>query len=417
MRFLVLCAAAACVAAAPAHAEEKVNVDRAVREAVANNLDLLALKYEMALADARVLSARTKPNPVLSTSADHLDWLGTGYDAENAAGPPEYAARVDWWMLQGKRGRRSAVARQASVIAKLAYENAERTLVYDVRSACVDVQSAEASQALHHDSAEFMQRVVKAAETRAGVKKVDLARARVALLTVRNAELDTGDRVAIAEERLLTLMGRTPGSVNIDLTDELRRVAKVSTKDEILREAFRERPDLQAARAEVDRVTADLRLQENGAKPDYQVGMDVRRQQGLAGTGNSTALYFSIPLTVSDKNQGEVARARAQVAQAQVRVKALENSIALEAAKAFKQLELAKREVEIIEGSMLGASKEVRETMEHEYAAGTASLVELLDALRSHDDTMQSYNDARADLTRVQHRIEAIAGRGAPETR
>lgn len=37
-------------------------------------------------------------------------------------------------------------------------------------------------------------------------------------------------------------------------------------------------------------------------------------------------------------------------------------------------------------------------------------------AVRSYNDTMQSYNEARTDLTRVQHRVEAIAGRGVEET-
>lgn len=408
MRALVL----ALALAGATHAEVRYTVDRAVREAVAHNLDLAALKYEIALAEARLLTARTKPNPAFSASADHLDWLGTGFDDVNTAGPPEYAVRVDFPMLQGKRGKRSDVARRARDIAALNYENAVRALCYDVRSACVDVQAAEAARDLHHDSAEFMQRVVKAAEGRAGVKPVDLARARVAFLAVRNAELDTADRAVIAEERLLTLMGRPAGSVKLDLSDELKRVAKVPTKEAVLKEAMQERPDLQSARLELERLRADVELQEAGVKPNFSVGTEVRRQQGLAGQGSGAGFFFSIPLTVADRNQGEISRARAELEQQRLKVKALENSIVLEAAKAFKLLELAQRGVEIIEGSMLDAAKEVRETMEREYAAGQASLVELLDAVRSHDDTMQSYNDARSDLTRVEHRIEAIAGRG-----
>lgn len=408
MRALVL----ALALAGATQAETGYTVDGAVREAVAHNLELAALKFEIALAEARLLTARTKANPSFSASADHLDWLGTGFDDVNTAGPPEYAARVDFPMLQGKRGKRSNVARRAREIAALNYENAVRALCYDVRSACVDVQAAEAARDLHHDSAEFMQRVVKAAEGRAGVKPVDLARARVAFLSVRNAELDTADRAVIAEERLLTLMGRPAGSVKLDLSDELKRVAKVPTKEAVLKEAMQERPDLQAARLELERLRADVELQEAGVKPNFSVGTEVRRQQGLAGQGSGAGFFFSIPLTVADRNQGEISRARAELEQQRFKVKALENSIVLEAAKAFKLLELAQRGVEIIEGSMLDAAKEVRETMEREYAAGRASLVELLDAVRSHDDTMQSYNDARSDLTRVEHRIEAIAGRG-----
>lgn len=417
MRYLFLIGALGWALAGAARGEIRITVDQAVREAVTHNLDLLVLKYDVALAEARLLTARTRPNPSFAASADHLDWLGTGFDGVNTAGPPEYAVRVDFPMLQGKRGLRSAVARAACDVARLSYENAERQLVYDVRSACVDVQAAEASRDLHHDSAEFMARVVKAAEGRVKsgqVEEVDLARSRVALLTVQNAELDTADRLVIAEERLLLLMGRTPGTVSLDLQDELRRVARVPTRDEVLREAYRERPDLEAARAELARGQAALALQEASAKPSFAVGTEARRQQGLAGRGSGAGFFFSIPLTVADRNQGEIAHARQEEAQARLKVKAVENSIALEAARAFKLLGLARRGVEIIESSMLGAARDVREIMERSYARGEASLVELLDAVRSYNDTMQSYNEARTDLTRVLHRIEAIAGRGAP---
>ena len=54
-------------------------INEAVQEAVERNLGLLAERYNLAVADARIITARLRPNPVLSAGADYLDWLGAGF--------------------------------------------------------------------------------------------------------------------------------------------------------------------------------------------------------------------------------------------------------------------------------------------------------------------------------------------------
>src|SRR4029077_19351860 len=62
--------------------------EQAVEEAISNNLGLLAERVNLTVAEAAVITARLRPNPVLSLSADHLDFLGTGVNALNNGGPP-----------------------------------------------------------------------------------------------------------------------------------------------------------------------------------------------------------------------------------------------------------------------------------------------------------------------------------------
>jgi outer membrane protein, heavy metal efflux system len=65
-----------------------------------------------------VITARLRPNPVLSLGGDHLDLLGTGFDEVNGAGPPEYSVRVDWLLERGdKRARRTELAQEERAIA------------------------------------------------------------------------------------------------------------------------------------------------------------------------------------------------------------------------------------------------------------------------------------------------------------
>ena len=50
---------------------------------------------------------------------------------------------------------------------------------------------------------------------------------------------------------------------------------------------------------------------------------------------------------------------------------------------------------------MLAQAQDVRATTEYSYRRGEASFVEFLDAVRAFNDTMQSYNEARAPTTRA----------------
>ena len=73
------------VAAADSHLLSTITLDDAVREALQKNLSILAERYNISVADARIIQARLRPNPVFTTGLDYQDWLGTGFTVENGA--------------------------------------------------------------------------------------------------------------------------------------------------------------------------------------------------------------------------------------------------------------------------------------------------------------------------------------------
>ncbi len=110
----LLFAGLACFAQTQTAQLQPVTIQQAVAEAVEKNLNVLAEKYSVPIAEARIVTARLRPNPVLSVGGDHLDILGTGYNKENGAGPSEYSIRTDFVLERGaKRERRINVAQAA----------------------------------------------------------------------------------------------------------------------------------------------------------------------------------------------------------------------------------------------------------------------------------------------------------------
>src|SRR5205807_1704197 len=276
-----------------------------------------------------MIAARLRPNPVFSFSADHLDALGTGFDATNNGGPPEIAWRVDVPLERGgKRSARIALASAVKSAAEAQFADAVRGLTQDVTLACIDVIAAQASRTL------------------------------------------------LAE--------------NLHAFEELARQA---------------RPDLRALQLAQARSVADLRLQEALGTIDYTVGAEYRRQQGIAGRGNSLGLFFSTPLPFSNRNQGEIARATAERTQADRHIAAREAQIAADVQSAFHEHVTTRELVADIEGALIQPATKARDTSAYMYRSGGTSLVELLDAQRAFNDAMQGYVDARAGLRRAATRL------------
>jgi len=92
-------------------------------------------------------------------------------------------------------------------------------------------------------------------------------------------------------------------------------------------------------------------------------------------------------------------------------VQALEQDIATEVANAYADYSASRDIVDTIETRMLASANNVRTTMEYSYRRGEASFVELLDAVRTYNDTMQSYNEARAAYARSLYTLDSIAGK------
>jgi cobalt-zinc-cadmium efflux system outer membrane protein len=392
-----------------------LTIAEAQAEAIQNNPGLMAEKLGLPVADTAVVTAALKPNPVLSVSSDHLDLLGTGFNPTNGAGPSETAVRVDVPLERGKkRELRLDNAGYARKIAEAKYADSVRRLRQDVTLACIDVLAAKAKLALANDNLQALNKVVQFNETRlkgGAVAPVELTRARVAMLqyrgSVRTAEL----ALLTARTHLETLLGRRPAGT-IDISGDLKVPLPAAGPNlrELQTAAQTARPDITAVRVDQARSQADLRLQVANGTIDYVVGIEARRQQGVNGTGNSLGFFFSAPLPVYNRNQGEIARASREQEQLRQSLEAVQAQVTSDVAGAFEEYESARTLAAEIERDLLEPTKQARDTTAYVYQAGASTLVDVLDAQRAFNDTMSAYYDALADYRRASAKLSAAVG-------
>jgi outer membrane protein, heavy metal efflux system len=389
----------------------------AIQEAIDRNLSILAERANLPVSEAAKITASLRPNPVVSAAADHLDALGTGFSEANAAGPPEYSLRVDLPIERAKkRELRVEAASFGRRIAEHQLENAIRKLRLEVQLACIDVLEAKAKLTLAKENLTALERLVQLNEARlasGAIAPLEVSRARVAMLQYRTSVRSSELELATAKARLLPLLGRRASGQSIDILGELAIAAPSTplTLEGLLSVAITARPDYALQQREQARTQADLRLQIAQGKIDYSVGMEYRRQQGLNGRGNMIGFFVSAPVPVFNRNQGEIARAQAEGERARRAIRAVENEIQSEVFALFQEYESARSLVADIEKELLTTAEQARKTTAYVYNAGATTLVDVLDAQRAFNETMQTYHSARANFARVQVRLAAAAGK------
>jgi cobalt-zinc-cadmium efflux system outer membrane protein len=387
-----------------------MTIEGAVTEAVQNNLTLLAERANLSIADAGLVTARLRPNPVLSGSAESLDILGTGFDEVNQAGPPQYSVRVDVpFERGGKRDLRVDAAGQKRQVAEAEFAESVRRLKLEVALASIDVLEAKAKLLLAEDNLRALEQLVRLNEQRlasGAIPQLEVTRSRVAMLQYRSGVRTAQLAVSEARLKLLPLLGRRPDDAPVDIDDTLAiTVTQNPDLPQLQQTARLARPDLVALRSDQARTIAELRLEQAQGKVDYTLGAEYRREQGVNGRGNMMGFFVSVPLPFFNRNQGEIARADAERDKAQRLLRAGETNVAGEVAAAYQEFESARALLADIERDLLAPTQEARASVTYVYQAGATSLLDVLDAQRAFNDTMDTYYSARAAYQRAQARL------------
>jgi cobalt-zinc-cadmium efflux system outer membrane protein len=365
------------------------------------------------VAQAREITARLRPNPVLSISGQTLNLLGATYATTTPLGPNQLNIHTDFPIERGhKRDQRIALAKEDISLAEIQVREAMRQLIGGVQSAFVDVQQASENLKLAQENLKRLENVVEinSARLKAGdLAQVELDRSKVAALQYRTAVQQAQLQLDQAKINLQQVMGRKEKSTDIEVLGPLRREDIATSLDELKQQALARRPDIKTEQQSQARSQADLKLQMANSKFDFNVGTEFTRQSAYGVGGNSVGLYFSMPLQFFNRNQGEIARAKREIDLAQARINARQSSVSTEVEQAWRQYNVSRQLLTGVETDILARARSVRDTTEYSYQRGEASLVEFLDAQRAFNDAMQSFNDARANFARSLYLLDTVS--------
>ena len=351
-----------------------------------------------------VVQAGLRPNPRLYLQSEDLRPWADNSDFPDAT--EDYAYLGQLFELGGKRAKRIDAAR-----ANVRQAEADRVLLMQQIAGRVAaaywtaVASAGIARLLEEDM-HAVDRIVqynKARVDAGAMRGVDLIRVQIErdrlLLALASARRD----VALTRIELFRQIGRPPDP-NTELSDTLD--ASVPLQTHSLADVLATRADVAAAREAVSEAEAEVKLQRALGVPDIDLLGGYKRNAG----DNTFYTSLQIPLAFRNRNQGEVARAEANVHLANDRLQRLELSVGADMAAAEAAYAQEQTIVRDILPDMRARARQNLAIMDDAYRTGGVDLLRYLDAERTAFDVEVSALHTLSDFQQASLRLQLAYG-------
>jgi cobalt-zinc-cadmium efflux system outer membrane protein len=402
--------------------DRSITLQQALSEAVANNRDLAAARYELEIARARMTTAAAPPNPE----------LGVGQSTDLAfSNEGEYQLSAGLSLpfpVAGRIKKQKSVAALDLQIAEANLADRQRLLVGEVRQAFYENFLADAlleSKGALVQSARDLGEMTQKRFERGEISQVDVATAQLELqrLTAERDRLDL-ERES-ARYGLGRLLGRSPSEAVL-IQGSWSRREMPEAAEALTNRALADRPDLEAATLEIERAKADQMLARALKWEDWRAGVSYLRQRSafanaipnpLRDTDQLFDFGLSIPLPLRDKKLGPLAEATAAEQRARARVEALRFDIAAEIDRARERALAIEHVLGFYDSSVLVTAEKNIDLVQKAYNQGMADFLQVVLAYQQLANQRETYLNTLAQYQRARMELETAVGTGNPEER
>ena len=400
-----------------------LTLDQALGQFRTSGFDVVLADIAVRSAEADVKTAGAIANPAFTLGYGrvlHYDPTTPPCDGCSAnqytVGVSEQGALFD--ALTGKRGLRKDVAKAALAAARMNRADARRLLEHQVKQDYLQLLLAQLALDFATEVQARMEKTLELQRLRYPkvIDEGDLARFEIQKLQAdQSVDLARQDLAAARSDLafLLGERGAAPAYVaDPKLFDKAPTAYDGAALDRLLALARAHRPDLRAYDAQRERAQASLDLAHRNVFPDVALSV----QYAQTGTGQNAiqpptvSVAATLPLPLFYQQQGEIARAEADRDAQTVLRRKTEAQIAADVRAAFSAYVTSRDVVRRMETSLLDAAKRSRDIVDAQYAAGSATLLEYLDAERTFISTHFDYLAALGRFWSAVFQLETAVG-------
>ena len=399
-----------------------VSFDQLAQTAIVQNKSLQAAREQLRQAEGRLKQAQLRPNPTLDVSRT-TDVLFAN-EGETGFG----ITLSQPFELGGKRGKRMQVAEAEVELAKAAIADTERQLMGQLRTAYLRAAETSARLNFFERSRGLNQQMAQVMAVR--LSSGDASRLESHLLQAENNRVEAQRLSAEGELvqemlELRKLAGMSP-TESISLQSlPTTVVALRETETDLIETAFRNRPDLRAARVREALANAGVLLARAQVAPTIVGFVRYGRDPNISSFGTATqprtferdsVLEFgvSIPLPLWNREQGNIREAASRVSQATAEREALENTIRMEVTAASRRYESATRSLDLIRSGVVSETEAGFSITQLAYRLGDAKLTDVIFQQRSLIEAQMAELVAQAELGIAQANLELALGTRNP---
>jgi cobalt-zinc-cadmium efflux system outer membrane protein len=371
---------------------------------------------------ATEITAFLRPNPQLTGTLDQIGHtqLATGesqgvFDASNLTFAAGYLHE-----RQHKRELRRDSTEGATKIAVSAHADLERTLVFTLHTAFVQVLQAKAFLGLAGDNLTAYDQALALSRDRfqtGDIAQIDLDRLELQRVQYESDVQTAQVNLRVAKIQLLRLLGDQTPVEQFDVTGPYDFTPPPRTLDEVRQIALDTRPDLKAALAGIEKAKIDHRLAMANGSTDPVFNID-------AGFPSLSQVWLSynpplrqyvgvgvtVPLRFFDRNQGEKLRTELDISRNERLTDAARLQVFGDVDTAYATVMSTLALLQPYRDRYLDQATRVRDTMTFSYQRGGASLLDFLQAQQEYRAVQVSYVNLIAAFLGAVNQLNLAVG-------
>jgi cobalt-zinc-cadmium efflux system outer membrane protein len=393
-----------------------ITLDQAIDLGLAHNHTLRAERTLIKQNQAQEITANLRPNPTLVGDAQFIPiFQPDNFSSDYLNESQQFDLGLGYLFERGgKRQRRLQAAKDQTAVTVSQVTDAERTLAFNVGQQFVDVLLAESTlQFAEQDLKSFQQTVdVGEAQYKAGaISEGDYLKIKLQLLQFQTDVSSARLARVQALVSLRELLGYDAVPANFDVIGDLAYQPLQASVEDLQAKALNLRPDLRAAQLGVTAAQSQILLAQANGKQDITGTGDYTHVGGVS----SASLFFSMPLPIFNRNQGEIARTRFALTQAQETQQLASDTVLGDVSNAYEGLKSNDEVVQLYVAGYLKQAQDSRDISEYAYRRGAATLLDFLDAERSYRAIQLAYRQALASyMTALEQLKTAVGTRNLP---
>ena len=386
-----------------------LTLDAALREALAKNPELIALRRQFEAArerpaQERFLAAPTFEAQIWQWPINTLNPTNTSMYmfmfGQDVPGP-------------GKRRLRETVVQKEVALAEADIAVRARDVVDRVKRAYAELFLARKAIEVHHASVDLLRQLADVAQakyTTGRISQQDVLKAVVELSRVHDRLITLDEQAQLAEAQLNTFLDRPPGAPVGPLAEPRERLLLPSAAT-LQQLAVAHQPELTMARLGAERANAQLAVVNREYKPDFfamggYMLMPNDRDAWMAKVGIT---WPTAPWS-RGRFDAQRAEATAEIAAAKARVRAVENALRLAVQQAYVRVKSAEQRAALLRTTIVPQSQQALEISRVAYQTDRVEFLALIDNERVRLDAQLDYYRALSDLEQALADLERAVG-------
>lgn len=373
-----------------------ITLQDAEKQFLEKNLQLLAEKYNVSIAQAEIIQAKLYNNPNLTLSGNlYNPDRKKFFDVSNQYG--QYEVGIQQLIsLAGKRNKQVQLARTNASMAENAFFDLLRTLRFTLRSNFYQAYYLQNSMKAYEEqisSLAKMDATYKDLQQKGLVTLKDAVRLRSLLYSLRADRTSMQNQLNDLQSEIQLLLQNNHAWFVLDMPEdaltgipEIRQTALQSLIDS----AYANRQDLQLAQNNLRYNQQNYSLQKAMAVPDLTLGANFDKRGSFVD--NATFLNVGIDLPFFNRNQGNIKAARYSMDQTKLLVQQQTQAVENEVQTAYAKAINTDKMLETVDPAFRSQFEQLLQAITDNFLKKNISLLELTDFYDSYKENMLQLN-------------------------